>query len=650
MIFIVQYGYIALGSDLHIFPTDSGKKLCSGSVSRTLSQKWGDRYNLADLGAKLDGSASDAETIQSIYAALPSGAVVEIPKSAHWTGAIGSPDPNKHITWLYDGPLPGDYTPPPGDGDTTVTRNNGVMIQSRLLHSGGPAYPFQSFLWQDNPGQSGPFSGNYIQQAAIYGRAIHGPVGGGNVSAAQLTLDSYGNHPASSYDVALSINANKYGQNSMWGIVDDLGDTSAKPPGAFAQWNEYDMTGNGYDILPWDASYGAPQTGGRSAFYVALQALNGNAYTTQTAYAAGNHTQGNVPNNTSVVAITASDGIRYVWKAVTSGTSGTTAPAWPVPNRITATYAEGAATVTVNSVTSGTIKTGDYIIGAQPVYPMKITGQVSGTAGGAGVYSISLASGDASEPSFSSLPVYTAPHVNDGSVVWEFGEEFNVEIGSVLHVSGEGSDTTKVNTLIGGEKIGITNAVMDTSAMTTTGSGVAVRIGDNQMIDLSGNGTPSGRNHHTLFHTPYGGLLAYQIEGNNAFLIPDDFSGFGLNMPLHVSDGSRCPQSMTQGTYFCSNRNASNEQDILVPDHLSVDGLSSSGTLTQIASFGTDYTKFFGKVQLGQASKSDILSATNVPEGTKIYDTDDHVEVTYRCPTPSTCAWFPTQYGTALSN
>ncbi|MCP1236531.1 hypothetical protein NKW55_07900 [Gluconobacter kondonii] len=55
-------------------------------------------------------------------------------------------------------------------------------------------------------------------------------------------------------------------------------------------------------------------------------------------------------------------------------------------------------------------------------------------------------------------------------------------------------------------------------------------------------------------------------------------------------------------------------------------------------------------ILLANMTKSAILALASPREGLKLYDTDDHVEVTYRCPSGSPCAWFPTQYGTALGN
>lgn len=59
-----------------------------------------------------------------------------------------------------------------------------------------------------------------------------------------------------------------------------------------------------------------------------------------------------------------------------------------------------------------------------------------------------------------------------------------------------------------------------------------------------------------------------------------------------------------------------------------------------------DY-QIYGKAMM---TKADIISISSPSEGQTVFDKDDHTDVTYRCPTSTTCGWFPVQYGTALSN
>lgn len=64
----------------------------------------------------------------------------------------------------------------------------------------------------------------------------------------------------------------------------------------------------------------------------------------------------------------------------------------------------------------------------------------------------------------------------------------------------------------------------------------------------------------------------------------------------------------------------------------------------------TDTLKVTKNLYLGAMTKANILAITDHTEGQKVFDTDDHEEVTFRCPTTSTCGWYPVQYGSALSN
>jgi len=57
-----------------------------------------------------------------------------------------------------------------------------------------------------------------------------------------------------------------------------------------------------------------------------------------------------------------------------------------------------------------------------------------------------------------------------------------------------------------------------------------------------------------------------------------------------------------------------------------------------------------GTIALPSHTRAQILAFSSPVEGQMAYDSDDHEGVTYRCPTTSTCGWFPTTYGAAISN
>jgi hypothetical protein len=124
-----------------------------------------DMLNLATLGAKLDGTASDQQTIQGIYNGLPAGSVVQIPQNSVWDGTI-TPDPSKFETWIFNGAQAGFYPPPVGDGDLTVSYNSGSLSATKkLVNTTRFTSPGYFFLWNQDPNFLGPYSGKL---AAIY--------------------------------------------------------------------------------------------------------------------------------------------------------------------------------------------------------------------------------------------------------------------------------------------------------------------------------------------------------------------------------------------------------------------------------------------------------------------------------------------------
>ncbi|CAI9122284.1 hypothetical protein [Brytella acorum] len=495
----------------------------SGSVPRTIAQKWGDRYNLADLGAKLDGSASDAAIIQSIYDDLPTNSLVEVPKNSRWDGKIKIPDPNKYITWLFDGHIGGFYPSPGGDGDVNITLSQGLYVGMVSKSAKHMNRPINALFWNMNSNFCGASCKNYAQYPAINASAISGPTSSGNTSAVNAELDSYGNTPSTAYDVGLNVFVKKMGQNSVWGIVDDIQDLSGKSPGAFGSWNEFDLWANGADIPTFDPSYGILQSGHRSIFYIAGSHIilpSWKARRHVTAWSAGQYDR---PEPTSIqVRI---NNVPWLWYAVQPGTTGTINPHFPAPTQAVASY-DGATTLSVSSIISGIISIGDYVTAAQPVRPFQIIAQLRGNPGGPGTYQIALDTGDMKESSFRSEGVYIAPRITDGTAVWQFGERYYQTIGSVLWLS---SNTKEIgdgyDTVVGGDSsVRVDNAWLDSTSSSMGQNGAAVvRMKSGQPIDFTGNGTLAGRNKHTLSYSSGVGL-SYTSLGFPVFGIHDDGS------------------------------------------------------------------------------------------------------------------------------
>lgn len=495
----------------------SYKSLSNQSVVRKISDRFNDRYNLKDLGATLDNSTNDKQTIQSIYNGLPDGSVVEIPRDSAWDGTIPTPDPTKHITWIFDGKLNGWYPPPSGDGDTTITYNGGLGVERRDLYTKNVGFPASFFYWNDDSNYCGAYCKNWQQNTSANFRAISGPTSSGNTSPITASMESYGQGPSSQYDVGISLNVAKYGQNSTWGLVDDMNDFSAKSPGAFSMWNEYDMWANGSDIKSWDKTYGRPQAGHRSVFFVAGRALNlpsESPWHANTQISVPSQAKGNLPQP-KVVSITASDNVNYLWYAIGSGTTGATEPKWPVPTRFNGSLSNGVLTVT--SIVSGKINVGDSITGETPVQPVVIKSQLTGDTGGLGTYSVD----DTTQSSGTDAPMYSVPRVTDGTVTWQFGEETNFTVSSGLWFTGNSANVT-YDTLFGADNTTISNAFVDSSiaVLNPDTKAAVIRMAQGQVIDFSSNATMDTRNNHTLDYD--NGGLKYKSYGVTLMDVADN--------------------------------------------------------------------------------------------------------------------------------
>lgn len=500
------------------------KSLSNQNVVRKINDRFNDHYNLKDLGATLDNSANDKQTIQSIYNNLPDGSVVEIPKDSAWDGTILTPDPSKHITWIFDGKLNGWYPPPSGDGDFTITYNGGFNIERRDLYTKNVGFPANFFYWNDDSNYCGAYCSNWQQNTSANFRAISGPTSSGNTSPITASMESYGQGPSSQYDVGISLNVAKYGQNSTWGLVDDMNDFSAKSPGAFSMWNEFDMWANGPDIKSWDTSYGRPQAGHRSVFFVAGRALNlptESPWRANTNINVPSKAKGNLPQPI-VVSVISSDNVNYLWYAIGSGTTGGTEPKWPVPTRFNGSLSNGVLTVT--SIVSGTINVGDSITGETPVQPVIIKSQLTGDTGGLGTYSVD----DNTQSAGSNSPMYSVPRVTDGSVTWQFGEEQNVTISSGIWFTGNSANVT-YDTLLGSDNANISNAFIDSSVsnLKSDTKAAVIRMAQGQYIDFSGAGTLATRNNHTLDYDNW--TFNFKANGNTVFKIDDSGSLFIAN-------------------------------------------------------------------------------------------------------------------------
>lgn len=117
--------------------------------------------------------------------------------------------------------------------------------------------------------------------------------------------------------------------------------------------------------------------------------------------------------------------------------------------------------------------------------------------------------------------MYAAPIVTDGTLSWQFGEELNSSVSSVLWVTASAGDS--VDTVIGVDKnVTISNAALDTTLAAVNDKAAVVRMASGQVIDFSGDGTRTGANRHTLDYE--NGALRYKVGGVPVLSIGDDGS------------------------------------------------------------------------------------------------------------------------------
>lgn len=493
--------------------SSSNQKILTGT--QPLSSKIYNHYNTLDYGLKMDGSDDDNSNLQVLYNTVSNGSTIEIPSSSIWNGLTLSEDPTKHVIWHFDGNIGGWYPPPAGDGDTTFQTNSGnFYLAKRDLNTKNFISPVDAFYWNADPNYCGPWCHNWSQNAPIHTHAIVGPTAGGNTSTIAASLDSYGQAPSGDYDVGFSLNMNKYGQNSQWGLVVDMVDFSAKSPGAFADWNEWDIWSYGQDVKTWDPSYYKVHSGNRSLMYFNGHGLGKSTWTaSKTIYKGIDKGLATQTDLTSPVVITTkgTDGIDYVWYAASGGITGKTQPTFPAPAKFVGQISNGVMTVT--SVESGTINVGDYVTGAMPVWPVQILKQTSGTTGGVGVYTVSGTDGTAE-----GQPMYSAARVKDNTVVWQFGEEFASTIGSAVFLSADTIDYGLVydtGTIIG-------SAALDTSVAVMSPLSAVVRMAPDQVIDFSSLNDKASRNQRTLSYSSTDKQIEFNQNGKKTFAITDD--------------------------------------------------------------------------------------------------------------------------------
>lgn len=545
---------------------------------------------LPQYGATLDNSDADIRRITDIFThQLKNGDVISIPASSRWSRDIPSYPSGKNITLIFNKSNNTLYGTPLGDNAVNISYSNGFNAGNKNETNRNITPPITALLENFSNNPLGPYSGYWNQMSAINARAISGYQSTGNLSPLNISLNSFGQNPASAYDVALPVNAAKYGQNSTWGIVVDIQDYSGKSPNAFSAWNELDTQVNGPDIPSWDPTYGTPSAGNRVPLYISSVPMYYSSMEWKAHKAVSSHWD--KPDlkhdltQSALVKVKSSDNTDYVWYAVTSGKTAEIQPKFPVPARFVGMISNNVLTVTNMAPGSRSISVGEYVTGGNPITPSQIISQLSGTRGRVGKYRLD---GKANSVTHHHA-MYANNRVTDGTVIWQFGEEYAPSVSSAIYVTG---NATYDNVMVVDAGSSVSGAVLDTTLTKFGDTAASIRIGADQKIDLSGNGSLSGRNKHYLTYENATKSLSYY--GGNQHPSP----------LISVNDAG----------------------DMKVSGGLSVEG----------------------PLHLAYKTKAQILAMTGMQEGWSFYDIDDHAQVTYRCPTLSSCAWYPVQYTAAL--
>lgn len=208
-------------------------------------------------------------------------------------------------------------------------------------------------------------------------------------------------------------------------------------------------------------------------------------------------------------------------------------------------------------------------------------------------------------PDMSKLKEYGL--LRDGTVTWEVGTTRENVTGVVVWINrdlptagGNASDRNSYNFGVSTEAR-FNNSVFDTShALMNSPRAAAYRMGDNQRLsvcDLPTAASDGDLNKCVLIHSSAGKRLNYNINGQVVLFWGDDGS-------LWAKGNATVMGNLTVGS----------------------------------------------SLYLGVKSRAAILALPSPAEGQKVFDADDHAEVTYRCPSAGSCGWYPVQYGAALSN
>lgn len=531
--------------------------------SRTMSDRFGDVWNLRDFGFKLDGSDADASLFNNLL--VPSDAVYTYSNgslpSANKLNTKGSlalvqlTGPNSKVSpnvdgWVFEGL---------GDGKE-IDRNVRTGIQSAstvTIHS--------YFAYTGTAGQPQLYNHSVITDSSMDADGnIVTPYG--SMVNFNATMNSHGSRQSGGTDVAGQFINNRTGTDWNWNSIFVMQEqTNASISKSTTQeWNqELDYGARGSEG-PHSVRHGIMQTGWT------VGGGYGSSWQASHAYNAGDAVEVEV-NGIAVSAL-----------VTQAGTTGSKAPDWSglsmsesdfVADKAPATLQDGSVTWAYNGRMLAHVDSAH----ALSYQPDNFAGQQDADLP-------QNAYGSQSRTTFVYGSYLKTDAVFDGAILNLAASQF-------------------------------VNGVTPVWARVPAGS----------YVDLSGNASGSNNNARLLGYDPPESSLVYKLNGNTVFSIND--GGIHTSEELYGSGGTYSDPAL--GTSY----------------DVKFGGLG-------IASSVVDTHKLLlsGPAYLNIMSKAAILALPSPVEGEKVYDGDDHAEVTYRCPTTTTCGWFPVQYGAALSN
>ena len=523
------------------------------------------------------------------------------------------------------------------DNDVSISPYNGSLLFERHTQSALTARPIINLVYENSSAniQRNGGGGMFDKLPPFSIHSYQDPGAYGSLDGLSMWLVDQSNGVSAPYNAqsqALDATIFRAGYSSTWGFSLSHRDTTGVAPSSFSQtYAELDGSANGPDtgIPPFN-----PSGGNRKAIWIqsgsedyyfrgigkrAVLVQNG-SWTTNMAVTAGQR-----------IRVLASDNRFHLYEAITSGRTGSSAPRWIVSSN---TYLGNKGKL----IPGSTVKDGSVTW-----------------------MHLSLFNAGFSKAIF----------LDGNNYRGTGGSWFDVGITSNSHFYGAFIDTSQASFIDPTTSFTVSldsrgNTIKNRSGETVyryTPSiyGAALRMAPDQNIDFSSSGTLESLNSRRLSYISSDKSLEY-LRNNAAYLSIADTSAvsmlgyltIGTGKQAYLSMGAVYPeQAMIFGKGLWDIKRADSDilggaAGLMLGTLRHPDGRPNTIPALEIQS--NNHVLLHDVIQLAAMKKEKILAIPNPAEGMKAYDSDNHEEVTYRCPAGSACGWYPTQYGTMLRN